>query len=155
MRRVLLVIVVLLLAIQLVPYGRNHTNPPVTGQPKWDSPETEQLARRACFECHTNETTWPWYSHVAPFSWLVQRDVDEGREVLDWSTWDGSQAEAAGESAEEVEEGEMPPWFFLPLHPEARLSDAEKERLIAGLRKTFPPVEEEGKVGGRGDEDAD
>jgi hypothetical protein len=61
--------------IQLVPFGRDHTNPVVTAEPRWDSPVTRELADRACFDCHSNETEWPWYAGVAPVSWLVYRDV--------------------------------------------------------------------------------
>ena len=75
------------LLIQLVPYGHAHDNPPVAAEPNWDSPQTRELAQRACFDCHSNETTWPWYSNVAPVSWLVQHDVDEGREYLNFSRW--------------------------------------------------------------------
>ncbi|MBE7491151.1 MAG: heme-binding domain-containing protein [Planctomycetes bacterium] len=125
---------------QVVPYGRNHTNPPVTGEPSWDSPATRELAKRACFDCHSNETAWPWYSHVAPISWLVQRDVDEGRRKLNFSQWDKPQKEA-DEAANAVREGEMPLWIYLPTHPEARLTDAEKQALINGLEAT---------VGGKG-----
>src|SRR5574340_945670 len=74
-----LVVLAGFLLIQLVPYGRNHTNPPVTGEPRWDSPQTRALAARACFDCHSNETKWRWYSNIAPISWLIQRDVDSGR----------------------------------------------------------------------------
>jgi hypothetical protein len=80
-------VVVLFGLIQLVPYGRDHTNPPVVAEPAWDSPQTRALAVRACFDCHSNETVWPWYSNVAPASWLVQRDVDDGRRRLNWSEW--------------------------------------------------------------------
>lgn len=69
----------LLLAIQLVPYGRDHSNPPGRTEPSWDSPATRELARRACFDCHSNETEWPAYASIAPASWLAQYDVDEGR----------------------------------------------------------------------------
>jgi hypothetical protein len=72
-------LVALLVAIQLVPYGRAHRNPPVGAEPAWDSPRTRDLAERACFACHGNTTTWPWYSTIAPVSWYVQRDVNEGR----------------------------------------------------------------------------
>ena len=68
----------LLVAIQFAPYGRAHTNPPVRREPSWDTPANRELARRACFDCHSNETAWPWYTSVAPVSWLAQRDVDEG-----------------------------------------------------------------------------
>jgi hypothetical protein len=136
LKRALVVLVILFAAIQLVPYGRAHENPPVTGEPDWDSPRTRELAQRACSDCHSNETRWPWYSWVAPISWLVQRDVDEGREHLNFSEFDRRQKHA-DDAAEEVEDGEMPPWFYLPLHSEARLGDGEKSELIAGLQRTF------------------
>ncbi|HEU5321850.1 MAG TPA: heme-binding domain-containing protein, partial [Methylomirabilota bacterium] len=100
-----------LAAIQLVPYGRDHTNPPVTREPGWDRPQTRALAVRACFDCHSNQTVWPWYSSLAPVSWLLQRDVDEGRRALNFSEWDRRQGEAH-ESAKTVRKGEMPPWFY-------------------------------------------
>ena len=75
----------LLLAIQFVPYGRAHTNPPVTAEPAWDSAETRELARRACFDCHSNETAWPSYTSISPASWLAQRHVNEGRRELNFS----------------------------------------------------------------------
>ncbi len=137
LKRVLIGLALLLVLIQLVPYGRAHTNPPVTREPAWDSPRTRALAVRACFDCHSNETKWPWYSHVAPMSWLAQHDVDDGREHLNFSEWDKPQKDA-DEAAEELGEGKMPPWFYLPLHPEAKLSDAEKAQLISGFRKMFP-----------------
>ena len=128
--------VLILLLIQLVPYGREHTNPPVRAEPVWDSPRTRELAVAACFDCHSNQTVWPWYSNLAPASWLLQRDVDEGRKKLNYSEWDRPQEES-DESAETVQDGEMPPWFYLPLHPEARLSQADREALVSGLLATF------------------
>jgi len=67
------VLVGLLVVIQFVPYGRAHTNPPVAQEPIWDSPQTRELARRACFDCHSNETMWPWYSNIAPISWIAHK----------------------------------------------------------------------------------
>jgi hypothetical protein len=128
--------VVAIVAIQLVPYGRDHTNPPVRQEPRWDSPTTRELARRVCFDCHSNETTWPWYTNVAPVSWLAQRDVVEGRRELNFSEWDRPQKEAH-ESAKTVRKGEMPPWFYLIPRPAARLSDVERAELIRGLEATF------------------
>lgn len=124
------------LAIQLVPYGRDHANPAKRVEPAWDSPETRALAKRACFDCHSNETTWPWYSHVAPVSWMVQHHVDEGREVMNFSEWDRAYHEA-DEAAEAVTEGEMPPGSYLVMHPEARLSAAERDALARGLTATL------------------
>lgn len=129
------VAVVFLLA-QLVPFGRSHTNPPVTAEPQWDSAETRAFAVRACFDCHSNETEWPWYTSVAPISWVTQRHVDEGRATLNYSEWDRPQEEA-GESAETVEDREMPLFDYLLVHPNARLSDAEQQRFIDGLVATF------------------
>jgi mono/diheme cytochrome c family protein len=140
MRRAVLVVVAVvavgLLAIQLVPYGRDHANPPVTAEPAWDSPQTRELAKAACFDCHSNETAWPWYSSVAPISWLLQRHVDEGREKLNFSEW-GTGEQETEKIVSLVQEGEMPPWDYLLLHPEARLSDADTQLLIDGLGKTF------------------
>jgi hypothetical protein len=71
--------VFLFIAIQFVPYGHDHANPPVQAAPKWSSPPVRELAARACFDCHSNQTVWPWYSNIAPISWLVYHDVQEGR----------------------------------------------------------------------------
>ena len=135
-RLVLLAALALLVVIQLVPYGRDHTNPPVRAEPAWDSPQTRALAVRACYDCHSNETTWPWYSNVAPVSWLLQRDVDEGRRELNYSELDRPQQEAR-DSAETVQNGTMPPNFYVWLHPEAGLSPAERDAFIRGLQATF------------------
>lgn len=126
----------LLLLIQLVPYGRDHTNPPVMGEPQWDSAATRDLARQACFDCHSNQTEWPAYSHVAPASWLVQYDVEEGRAALNFSEWQRPQKEA-DEAAEKVQEGEMPRRAYRLMHGHSRLSAADRERLVQGLSKTL------------------
>jgi len=118
--------------IQLVPYGRNHSNPPVVKEPAWDTPQTRDLAQRACFDCHSNETVWPGYSNIAPISWLIQRDVDEGRRRLNFSEW-GRGRQEMRELAEIIGEGEMPPAYYVLLHPNAQLTPAEKEILINGL----------------------
>ncbi|MEP6666942.1 MAG: heme-binding domain-containing protein, partial [Nocardioidaceae bacterium] len=120
--------------IQLVPYGRDHTNPKVVAEPPWASTTTSATAVIACFDCHSNQTVWPWYSNIAPISWLVQRDVDEGRKRMNLSEWTQGQG---SEAAEKVEAGEMPPFQYLLAHPEARLSDADKAAFIKGLSATF------------------
>ena len=127
---------VLFVAIQIVPYGRNHTNPPVRQEPKWDRLETRLMARHACMDCHSNRTVWPWYSSIAPVSWFVQRDVDKGRSELNFSEWDRPQKEA-NESAKAIRSGEMPPRAYLLAHPGARLQPAEKEALAIGLENTL------------------
>lgn len=134
-KRILLGLLVLFIVIQLVPYGRDHSNPAVVAEPAWDSPITRDLAVRACFDCHSNETVWAWYSHVAPISWLVQRHVDEGREELNFSEWHLPQE--VDEAAETVRDGSMPTRDYVLAHPEARLSDEERRVLTAGLVATF------------------
>ncbi len=130
-------IAALFVAIQLVPYGRDHTNPPATGEPSWDSPQTRALAKRACFDCHSTETVWPWYSHIAPASWLVYKDVVEGRRGFSFTNWDQG-TKRARKLVEVIVEGQMPPRQYLLLHPEARLTAEEKQPLIAGLQKSVP-----------------
>ncbi|ABQ89029.1 heme-binding domain-containing protein [Roseiflexus sp. RS-1] len=125
-----------LLIIQFIPYGRDHTNPPVIAEPAWDSPQTRTLFFRACADCHSNETRWPWYSTIAPASWLITRDVMEGRAEFNVSEW-GRPDNEGDDAAKTVQNGEMPPWFYLPLHPEASLSPAERQQLINGLLATF------------------
>jgi hypothetical protein len=123
-----------LLLIQFIPYGRDHTNPP-GGQPiAWDSPRTEQLMTDAgCMDCHSNLTDWPWYSNIAPISWLVQNDVEEGRDEMNLSTGEAD----VSEMIETIQDGSMPPWQYKPTHPGAWLSDQEKEELIRGIEATF------------------
>jgi len=135
LKRILIGLMGLLLVIQLVPYGRSHDNPPVSAEPHWDSPVTRDLAVRACFDCHSNETVWPWYTNIAPVSWLVQRDVEEGRDKLNFSQW-GSGEQEVDELAEVIREGEMPPVYYGWPHPSARLTDAETQQLIRGLEAT-------------------
>ena len=134
------------LAIQVVPYGRDHSNPPVTREPAWDSQTTRDLAKRACFDCHSNETEWPAYASLAPASWLVQHDVTEARGALNFSEWHRPQKEAKDASGE-VLQREMPPAAYRLMHAHARLSAAEMDRLANGLIKTIgaAPAEEPGE----------
>jgi mono/diheme cytochrome c family protein len=131
----LVTIVGALLLAQVVPYGRDHSNPPVVEEPAWDSAQTRDLAVNACFDCHSNESVWPWYSNVAPISWLVQRDVDEGRESLNFSEWNRPQE--GDDAAETVREGSMPPRQYLITHPSARLTDSQLDALASGLAATL------------------
>ncbi len=135
-----LVPVALLGALQLLPFGRDHSAPADGVQPAWDSPRTKELADRACLDCHTNKTRWPWYSNIAPISWRLEGHVREGRDKLNFSAFDPRReavAEAAGEAGETVAKQEMPPFDYLLAHPEARLTAEEREALAAGLDATF------------------
>mgnify|MGYP001466703172 CR=1 FL=1 len=130
------VLVILGAAIQFIPVSR--TNPPVTQTLNWSSPETKALWVRACADCHSNETVWPPYAYVAPISWLVSHNVDEGRRELNLSQPLRAQpARVANEISEKITSGEMPPRDFILLHPEAVLSTVEKRALIDGLRATL------------------
>jgi hypothetical protein len=97
----------------------------------------------ACGDCHSNLTSWPWYTNVAPVSWLTQRDVESGRAAFDISNWDRPQDVGTGDITDAIRGGGMPPWFYTPLHPAAALSSADKQRLIAGMTRTLaasPPI---------------
>ncbi|MBT3337170.1 MAG: heme-binding domain-containing protein [Anaerolineae bacterium] len=134
--KIIVTLIVLAVAIQLVPYGKDHNNPAVVAEPNWDSPETKALYDTACADCHSNDTIWPWYSNIAPVSWLVQHDVEEGREHLNTSLW-GQQEIETDKISEVILEGEMPMRVYLITHPEAKLTQVEKDALAQGLLATF------------------
>lgn len=136
--KILIWLLAIFVLIQCIPYGHDHSNPPVTKEPVWDSPQTGELMRRACFDCHSNQTEWRWYSYVAPSSWLVVNDVTGGRRHLNFSEWQRPQKHAE-DVAEMIRTGAMPLWYYLPLHPSAKLSDAEKAALMKGSEKTLGP----------------
>ena len=119
-------------AIQFVPAAR--TNPPVEFDAGWDSPRTRELFYRACADCHSHETRWPWYSRVAPVSWLIADHVREGRRDMNVSVPDEVDVT---EAVAQIRDGRMPPADYQLMHPEARLDEAEKAELISGLKKTF------------------
>ena len=116
-----------------------RTNPPVasghdlmaTNPPP---PPVAATLRAACYDCHSNETKWPWYSHIAPVSWLVAGDVRDGRERMNFSDWPHDQPERAAKRLERISEEvgyrNMPPGKYTLLHPEARLIPAQREQLI-------------------------
>ena len=129
---VALVVLVILIAIQLVPLDRS--NPPIRGEIQVPRAVSE-VFRRSCYDCHSNETHWPWYSYVAPISWMLVHHVNEGREEVNFSTWSGlsdkERSEIVREIWEETSKGKMPLRGYLVIHPEAKLSDAALEALRA------------------------
>lgn len=130
-RRILLGLLLLFLAIQVVPVERS--NPPA-GQWIQAPRAVEEIISRSCFDCHSNQTHWPWYAYVAPPSWLVSRDVEDAREHLNFSTWEIYDEDEKNDFfdgiAEVVEDGEMPLWFYLLLHRDAELSPGDSATLI-------------------------
>ena len=122
---------------QIIPYGRNHGNPDVRQEVSWDSQQTKEIFYRACGDCHSNMTKWPWYSNIAPASWLITRDVTEGRKNFNVSMWGVQKVNKGAYAPYQVQENKMPPPQYLLAHPEAKLSKAEKESFIRGLKATF------------------
>lgn len=148
---VLIGVVILLVVIQFVPVKKD--NPPGVRDITWDSPQTKSLARRACYDCHSNETTWPYYSKIAPVSWFLSSHVHEGRRHLNFSQWTyprDREARKARSMIKQIKEGEMPLDSYLWMHPDAKLTDAEKQQLIAGIERTFnvtaPPDSSKGST---------
>ena len=126
-----------LVLIQAIPYGWSSSNPEIIAEPAWSSPRTRELMVDACFACHSNEVEWPWYSKIAPISWAVTDHVNEGRDAVNYSEF-GRGHDDADETVGEILDGSMPPGYFIRfgLHPEADLTDAEVDELVAGLRAT-------------------
>jgi len=104
---------------------------------RWNSPATRTLAQDACFASHSNLTGWPWYTNVAPVSWLTTRDVEQGRAELNSSEWQRPQEVSLEEVVEVIHEREMPPVQYRLIHAEARLSDAQRQVLEAGLVESW------------------
>ncbi len=128
--------------VQLIPYGRTHTNPITRVEPSWDSPRTRVLAVRACFDCHSNETRWPWYASVAPMSWAVQLDVEAARQVVNFSEWNRPY-DLGVFAGRRTRERMMPPAKYIAAHPEADLTDAELDELADGLdRSVGMPIQD-------------
>lgn len=113
-----------------------QTNPPVKQEPAWDTPQTRALAKRACFDCHSNETVWTIYTRLPVGSWIAVFDTMRGRRELNFSEWTAKRG-ISNEIGEVVNEGEMPPAIYLGMHPEAVLTAAEKQQLITGLQKSL------------------
>jgi hypothetical protein len=129
-KRAIVIVSAALFAIQLVPVSGAN---PIVEREVPAPLEVRTLLRRACYDCHSNETRWPWYARVAPASWLVARHVQEGRAALNFSQWNAlevaRQRSAMTMISHRVGTGKMPPWFYVPLHPEARLSESDRELL--------------------------
>ena len=130
-----LVAIGLLVLIQFHPYGRDHENPPVYQEIQWPDMEVRALAQRACFDCHSSETVYPWYASIAPISWFIQNDIDTARALINFSDFVAIQrSENVGAV---VRSGSMPPLPYLLLHPSANLTNTEREALAQGLEQAL------------------
>ena len=131
----LILVVIIFIAIQFVRPARS--NPPVDETSTLSArvqvtPEVEAILNRSCIDCHSHKTVWPWYSNVAPVSWLLARDVNNGRRHFNVSNWPSDPKRSAHkleEICEQVERGEMPLGIYLTMHPVAKLSDSDKKTL--------------------------
>ena len=147
MKKVLIIILVILVIIQFIPSGLPDNNP-VAGQDIHDlievSEDVSLIFKNACYDCHSQEVIYPWYSYVAPVSFLVARDVKVGRAQLDFSLWGTlskrKQLKALDEIAEEVNEGNMPLPIYPPLHPEAKLTQEDKDLIVEWVEQISEKV---------------
>jgi cytochrome c551/c552 len=135
-KRAGLALIVVLIMIQFVPIDRD--NPPERGVLAAPA-EVQAILRRACYDCHSNETVWPWYSRFAPASWLIAQDVKKGRKEVNFSAWEKydekRRARKLKEIAKEVADGAMPLFYYLPLHPDAKLSPADRELIVKWVKQ--------------------
>lgn len=134
--RILGLLVLVFLVIQLIPFGHNRTNPPVVSEPNWSSPQARAIVKEHCFQCHSNETEWTWYSNIAPGSWLIAYDVIEGRDKFNFSDWNNN-PEDLDEMVEVIQEGEMPPVQYWIVHPSSRMNSQQKQELITALESSI------------------
>jgi hypothetical protein len=128
--------------LQFIPQDEALANPAVVREPLWDSPETCALAKRACFDCHSNETEWPWYARVQPMTMLLEQDIEAGRSLMNFSDWKDVTFINADLIEKKLRSGEMPLPKYVLLHPEAKLSDAEIDALVTGLARTFAATQD-------------
>ena len=133
--------------MQAMPYGRDRTAPPVTGEPTWSSVATRDLMVRACSQCHSSEVKYPAHAGIAPTSWAVQWQIEEARGAVNYSQF-ATDPGRADDTIEVIRNGSMPPAYFarFGINPEAKLTDAERAALITGLEKT-PGMSDSGERG--------
>jgi len=116
-----------------------RTNPPVVSDMMASNappPEVAAMFHAACYDCHSYETKWPWYSHVAPVSWLIASDVNEGRRNLNLSDWPSDPVRAAKrleDMSEKIGYDEMPPAKYTAIHADARLTESQRKELTDWL----------------------
>jgi hypothetical protein len=112
--------------------------PKINGMPMSLNVEPLQVLVRACGDCHSNHTDWPWYSHVPPVSSWIAQHVREGRGRLDFSKWDSYSQWQRQDKLESIcgliSTGSMPPWQYVTMHPEARLTEKDKKAVCAWVR---------------------
>ncbi len=133
MNKKLIIVIAVLVLIQLYPI--NSDNP--QSDPMSEivlQPDTKTIVEKTCYDCHSNKTNWPWYSYIAPVSWVVAKHVKDGRDELNFSIWQEysqkRKSKKLEELVEEMEEGKMPLSPYTITHPEAKLSEEEINKLV-------------------------
>jgi hypothetical protein len=124
---VFILMAIIIISIQFIPV--NRTNPPVSAG--LDAPvEVISVFKKSCYDCHSNQTEWPWYSYIAPVSWLVSSDVENGRLHLNFSKWEKflrkDKVKMKEKIWEEIEKEKMPLWKYTRMHPNANLTQEDK-----------------------------
>jgi hypothetical protein len=151
-KKILIALAALVVLIQVVPQSVfPTTNPPVNPVNTVESrthaltPAVTAILQRSCYDCHSNRTVWPWYSKVAPVAWLVSNDVTEGRGEVNFSNWGQYSPKRAAhklkEICEQVDQGEMPLWYYKPMHPGSKLSADDKTAVCAWTRAESALIE--------------
>ena len=129
--RIIALLIILFIIIQFFPVTR--TNPPVETEAATPA-SVKAILKRSCYDCHSNSTVWPWYSQVAPVSWMVTRDVNDGRQYLNFSTWNRYDSDRLADIYDdthvEIDQDDMPPWYYKPMHPQVGLNDNNKQTLL-------------------------
>lgn len=141
------------LAIQFVPNElppTENNNPGDLIESGIVSLEIAGLLKTSCYDCHSNETKFPWYSYVAPFSWLIAKDVNDARKELNFSVWRDydmmKKLEKLDDISIEVKEGEMPMSIYTAIHTSAKLSDVQRQLIVKWAEDAMDiVVEEEGE----------
>jgi hypothetical protein len=128
--------IIVFVLIQFVPFGHEHANPAMVSEPQWSSPAARALVKKSCFQCHSNETDWTWYSNIAPASWLIQYDVNAGRGQFNFSDWNNNPGDV-DEMTRVIQAGRMPPIQYTLFHPNAKLNAQQKHDLINALTSSI------------------
>jgi len=135
-KRIVLALLVIFILMQA--YRPSRENPPVDQSKTIEQtmsipPDVQTILSRSCNDCHSSKTTWPWYSNVAPVSWMLADHVKDGRAEMNFSNWATFSPRKKGrklqEICEQVNKGEMPVSSYLWIHTDAKLSPQEKNRL--------------------------
>ncbi|GAB3343197.1 heme-binding domain-containing protein [Marivirga atlantica] len=145
MKKAAIIILILGIGIQFIPVPKNQSDE----VSKTDFLQTveapfniQQMIKASCYDCHSNNTNYPWYGRVRPFAWLLQQHIDEGKDELNFSTFQEysgrMQREKIRSMISQISDGEMPLKEYLWMHPEAELTNDEKEQLIKYLETLNP-----------------